>query len=172
MIEFCLLTGCRTREMLRLEWNDVDWEGSWIHFRNIKTAHDRVVAMWLELRMLLNNLRRFEGSSHVFPNPKTGKPFGHYSTGYSRSFPQFPRKPWKVVCERANLTDSLATPHTFRRTVGTILAKNLGLQADAEILGHSDPSITRRYAGVLSETYDRAAQVLETSLAKANDSLK
>ncbi len=108
----------------------------------------------------------------IFPNPKTGKPFGHASREYERFFPQSPRKAWEIIAKRANLTDRLATPYTFRRTAGTILAKDLGLQGAAEILDHSELSTTRCYVGVVSETHDRAAQVLETSIRRANDARK
>jgi integrase len=38
------------------------------------------------------------------------------------------------------------TPHTFRRTVGTLVAHEAGLDAAREQLGHSDPSVTyQRY---------------------------
>ena len=38
------------------------------------------------------------------------------------------------------------TPHTLRRTVGTLVAHEAGLDATREQLGHSDPSVTyQRY---------------------------
>jgi integrase len=37
-----------------------------------------------------------------------------------------------------------ATPHTLRRTVGTLVAHEVGLDAAREQLGHSDPSLTWR----------------------------
>jgi integrase len=166
MIEFCLLTGCRTREMLLLTWDAVDFEGSRIHFHNTKTKHDRFVIMSMELRRLLSNLPRL--SEYVFPNPKTGQPYGHFSERYGKLFPQFPRKAWEMIRKRAGLTDTLATPYTFRRTAATVLAKSLGLHEAAEILGHADIKTTMIYAKVVSETYNQAAEILETKLRKAN----
>lgn len=34
------------------------------------------------------------------------------------------------------------TPHTMRRTVGTLIAHEAGLDAARDVLGHSDPSVT------------------------------
>ena len=48
---------------------------------------------------------------------------------------------------RAALTGTVlegVTPHTLRRTVGTLLAHEAGLDAVREQLGHSDPSLTWR----------------------------
>jgi integrase len=167
MIEFCLLTDCRTAEMLCLRWEDVDFEGSRIHFRNTKTAVDRFVKMGLELRRLLYNLPRFEGCEWVFPSPRILRPYGHTSKKYQRFLPQFPRKVWNTIRKRAMLTDKAAVPYGFRRTSATILAKNLGLHEAQEILGHSDIATTRRYAAVVADTYDRAAEVLEERVSRA-----
>ena len=38
-----------------------------------------------------------------------------------------------------------ASPHTLRRTVGTLVAHSAGLDAARDILGHRDPSVTARH---------------------------
>lgn len=166
MIEFCLLTGCRTAEMLLLKWADVDFEGDRIHFRHTKTAHDRFVKMGRELRRLLYDLVRAEGCDYVFPNPITLRPYGHWSKKYKRFIPSFPRKAWSEIKKRAEITDREAVPYTFRRTAATILAKSLGLHEAREILGHSSITTTQKYAAVTSDTYDKAAEVLERRVVK------
>lgn len=169
MLEFCLLTGSRTAEMLMLKWEDVDFDGSRIHFRNTKTAQDRFVKMGIALRRLFYDLPRFEGCDYVFPNPLTKRPYGHYSKKYGRFIPGFPRKVWQKIRKQAMLTDAGAVPYTLRRTAATILAKNLGLHEAQEILGHANISTTRKYAAVTSDTYDRAAEVLEGSIKNERD---
>ena len=37
------------------------------------------------------------------------------------------------------------TPHTLRRTVGTVVAHQAGLDPARDLLGHRDPSITARH---------------------------
>ena len=37
------------------------------------------------------------------------------------------------------------SPHTLRRTVGTLVAHNVGLDAARDVLGHRDPSVTARH---------------------------
>ncbi len=40
------------------------------------------------------------------------------------------------------------SPHTLRRSVGTLVAHQRGLDAARDLLGHSDPSVTfRHYTG-------------------------
>ena len=38
-----------------------------------------------------------------------------------------------------------ASPHTLRRTVGTLVARSAGLDAARDVLGHRDPSVTARH---------------------------
>ncbi len=47
-----------------------------------------------------------------------------------------------VVADTAFAGDS---PHTLRRTVGTLVAHSAGLDAARDILGHRDPSVTARH---------------------------
>lgn len=51
----------------------------------------------------------------------------------------------------ATMNDPLlrgTTPHTLRRSVGTLVAHECGLDAARDLLGHSDPSVTfRHYTG-------------------------
>ena len=37
------------------------------------------------------------------------------------------------------------SPHTLRRTVGTLVAHGAGLDAARDVLGHRDPSVTARH---------------------------
>ena len=37
------------------------------------------------------------------------------------------------------------SPHTLRRTVGTLVAHSVGLDAACDVLGHRDPSVTARH---------------------------
>ncbi|WHU45755.1 hypothetical protein QNM97_17245 [Gordonia sp. L191] len=58
------------------------------------------------------------------------------------------------------------TPKTFRKTVATILADEIGMEAAAEQLGHTSPEITRRHyvqrkkiTGDVRHVLDRLAPV-------------
>jgi integrase len=37
------------------------------------------------------------------------------------------------------------SPHTLRRTVGTLVAHSVGRDAARDVLGHRDPSVTARH---------------------------
>jgi integrase len=38
------------------------------------------------------------------------------------------------------------SPHTLRRTVGTLVAHSAGLDAARDVLGHRDPPVTARHS--------------------------
>lgn len=166
MLEFAVLTGCRTGEMLTLRWDDVDFGNSRIHFRNTKTSYDRFVAMGLRLRRLLHGVSKKEECEWVFPNPATGTPYGYYGAG-KRLKPAFPRTPWEKIVAKAGVLDRRAIPYALRHTAATIIAREHSLHEAAAILGHSSLETTRIYAQVASEAYERAATVLEDRLERA-----
>ncbi|WP_281363081.1 site-specific integrase [Changpingibacter yushuensis] len=61
------------------------------------------------------------------------------------------------------------TPHRFRRTAATAINEIGGLQLASELLGHSDPSITREHYIRRNETVDPiTAEFLENALGKAS----
>jgi integrase len=167
MIEFQLLTACRTGEMLLLKWEDVDFEGSRIHFRNTKTAQDRFVEMGIELRRLLVRLPRLAGCPWVFPNLATKEPYGYPSKAKGQYKPQFPRKAWQKIVKRAGLIDRGAIPYALRHTAATVIARDHSLNEAKAILGHSDLKTTLRYAQVASDAFSRAATLLEDLLKQA-----
>ncbi|MEW2011047.1 tyrosine-type recombinase/integrase [Microbacterium sp. NPDC078814] len=53
------------------------------------------------------------------------------------------RRQLRDVMERAGIPD--VTPHRFRRTAATAINEIGGLQLASELLGHSDPAITREH---------------------------
>ena len=45
----------------------------------------------------------------------------------------------------AGTASARVSPHTLRRTVGTLVAHSAGLDAARDVLGHRDPSVTARH---------------------------
>lgn len=56
--------------------------------------------------------------------------------------------------DRAGVPD--VTPHRFRRTAATAINEIGGLQLASELLGHSDPAITREHYIRRNETVNPA----------------
>jgi integrase len=166
LLEFLLLSGCRPREVLLLEWRDIDWQMSRVHLRNTKVGHDRIIAMGMRLRQVLTSIPRLS-DTWVFVNPQTLKPYGHTSKRFNIFRPTFPEKMWRRVLQQAGITDPDVTVYCFRRTAATLLAKQLGLHEAARVLGHVNLSTTTRYAAVTSDVYDKAAELLEEKVRQA-----
>lgn len=77
------------------------------------------------------------------------------------------RRQLRDVMEQAGVPG--VTPHRFRRTVATVINENGGLQLASELLGHSDPAITREHYIRRNETVDPAtAGVLELAFGRAS----
>lgn len=51
----------------------------------------------------------------------------------------------KLCCVVADTPLAGVTPHTLRRTVGTLVAHGAGLDAARDVLGHRDPSVAARH---------------------------
>lgn len=60
------------------------------------------------------------------------------------------RRQLRDVMEKAGVAD--VTPHRFRRTAATAINESEGLQLASELIGRSDPSITRQYYVRRNET--------------------
>lgn len=58
------------------------------------------------------------------------------------------------------------TPHTLRRTVGTLVAHEVGLDAAREQLGHSDPSVTYQHYVAARRVGPDLRQVLDRFFAR------
>jgi len=138
LIAFMAGTGCRIEEARSLPWSEVDLTTGTCNLLGTKTktsARTVTLPKWLLRRMK----RRAEVGTEglVFPSPAhTGKP----------------EIPWdqsnSAIAVRKVLDDSghgWAVPHTFRRTVATLLhEQGAPLRRISDQLGHADPSMTAR----------------------------
>lgn len=74
------------------------------------------------------------------------------------------RRQLRDVMDKAGVAD--VTPHRFRRTAATAINEIGGLQLASELLGHSDPSITREHYIRRNETVNPiTAEFLEQGTA-------
>jgi integrase len=145
-------TGVRISEALALRWEDVDLTAKTVMVRGTKNASSkRLLSLpdWLAERL---SERAEHGGSRglVFPSPGTGDVAK-------------PRDRRNVARVLRDVLDEAgcpwATPHTFRRTVASLLDEaGMPLALAANQLGHSDPSMTARvYLGRRGSTAAAAA---------------
>lgn len=73
---FAILTAGRSGEVRGATWAEIDLDAStWtIPGDRMKTEREHRVPLSNEAAGLLRDLPRFEGSEHVFPSPRTGRP--------------------------------------------------------------------------------------------------
>ena len=128
-----LNTGCRTGELLTLQWKNVDIDRKYFIVRNSlsknkKTVYKPINNQALEVFQDLPNVH----GEWVFYNPKTNF---HYKTF---------RRAWLWALERSGLDCRM---HDLRHTFASLLVSNgVPIYHVSQLLGHSDTKITQRYA--------------------------
>jgi integrase len=162
VIATALFSGLRLMELLGLRWQDVDFDGGYLHVRNqlgrdgalkpLKTeASSRDVVIFPELASLL---RRHKAAS------KFSQPHHHVFTG-SEGTPMHWRNVEHRGFDKALTTAKLDTGrdrkpvlHDCRHTFASMLiAGGMDVTFVSRQLGHSSPAIT---LGIYSHLYDKA----------------
>ncbi len=137
------LTGCRRSEIVKLNWAEVDLNGSCLRLADSKEgASVRPIGLCVVER-LEQRLRSKEGS-YVFPGRDAEKPFGYFQNR------------WKRIFDGSPLAD--VTPHILRHSFASI-ANDLGFTevTIAALIGHAKGSITGRYIHTLDTALIMAA---------------
>ncbi len=134
VLEFLYHSGWRSREVTKLEWQDVDVEGGMVRLRreNNKTKKVRMLPLIGELQNVIERRlteRRID-CPYVFH--RNGKPV--------KSF----RKAWNKACEAVGQPDLV--PHDMRRSATRNFRKaGLSENEGMAMTGHLTNSIYRRY---------------------------
>lgn len=159
-VDLVLGTGCRIGEALALRWIDLDLESATptAHIRGtiVEPRRDYVPALHRQsmtksrtdrililpghvVNVLQDRSERVGGGDPEDPVFATGR-------GNWVSPANIRTRLRKAVAADDELRGT--TPHTLRRTVGTLIAHEVGLDAARDQLGHSDPSVTfQHYVG-------------------------
>lgn len=154
IVDLFLATGARIGELLALRWtDDVDLDAGTVTLsgtivmsdtkpsRPIRQAFPKgkkprvlVLPKFAVDALLRRRVAVDVANVHdaVFP-----------STAGTWRDPGNVRKQLRKVLPDAGL--EWVTPHTFRKTVGTVIANEEGLRAGADYLGHSDERVTERH---------------------------
>lgn len=143
-VTLLLLTGCRLREVLRLQWKDVS--GNRLLLEDSKTGPKTV---WLgsDARAVIDSLPRIRDNPWLFWNQRFRKPMGdlhHY---------------WDHIRKKAGLRG--VRLHDLRHTFASHAAMNKEtLPMIGRLLGHRNPQSTSRYAHLDDEhLLDAAEQI-------------
>lgn len=159
LLAFLVFTGCRPIEAFKLNWSDVNFEKSWVVFRETKNGQDRGVALHpcaIEALSAIKGKR--EG--RVFRTHR-GEPYadrdegaGQIKTAWAAScrragFAQIDPKTAKARKKRILWDGEPLVPYSLRHTCATwLLIAGVQEQIKDEIMGHASSSMGRRYAHV------------------------
>ena len=146
-------TGMRIGELCALRWRDVDFTegmitcGAGPDFQT-KSGHERAVPMTDEARDLLTQLRsEREGGGYVLRGVKGGKLNKTYASKQFKKYVRLAKLPERI------------TFHSLRHTAASWMVQNgAPLPMVQAILGHSDASVTQKYAHHSPDALKRTMQ--------------
>lgn len=143
---FLLSSGCRFNEVLSAKWSDVDLEKRVFVVRasNSKSKRLRSVPLNDSAIDVLNKLDTAGKFEHLFINRLTGNPYTSVT------------KVWQRLRLKAGLPHLRL--HDLRHQFASFLVNGgRTLYEVQQILGHSDPKVTMRYAHLSSKSLQDAA---------------
>jgi integrase len=122
MIQFSIETAVRQGELLKIKYQDIDFNKCLLHLNDTKNSEDRVIPLSNKAIMILKSLpRRFDGK--VFP----------YTKDSLRSW-------WDTAKRKAKIKDFRW--HDLRRVAcSRLFEKGLGVEQVQAISGHKDPTL-------------------------------
>lgn len=149
-------TGMRLSEILGLRWEEVDIKGKSINLpaKRTKNKRDREVRLNKSMIDLLEKLKlKKKDKEFVFPNPKTGKPYGKYIS-----------HTWHRLLKKCEINNP-GRFHDMRRTFITMAARaGAGIKDIQDQVGHKDPSTTLRiYAQATTEGKQKVVDLVNFS---------
>ena len=154
LIILALNTAMRKNELLSLRWNDIDFGSGVIHIKESKTSKTRKIPINPVVEKTLKSIKR--QGEFVFHNPETGTRISDF------------QRPFKSACETAKIEDLRI--HDLRHTAATFMVMGgIDLVTVAEILGHSDIKMTRKYCHPTPENKKRAVNVLASIFGAGED---
>lgn len=154
---FLLSTGCRLNEVLSACWSHIDKEKRVFRVTasNSKSKRLRAVPLNDSAIEVLEQLPTEGVYEHLFINMKTKKPYVNIS------------KIFNEIRVKAGLPH--LTIHSLRHQAAShLINSGSSLYIVQQILGHSDPSVTQRYAHLsmksLSDASDKASAIIKGAM--------
>jgi len=153
MMLLALFTGARRGEILRLKWDDIDFQRGFITLREPKGGTDQTIPLPDDARELLKNRPRRDGSAYVFPGRKIKGQEERPRADAAKSF--------RAIRAAAGLPASFRPMHGLRHTFASMLASSgeVDLYTLQRLLTHKSPMMTARYAHLRDETLKAASNV-------------
>jgi integrase len=146
-MKMALFTGMRRGELFKLQWQDVDFERSFIHIRGPKGGVDQKIPLNQAARELLES-HPHTGSEFVFPG-RGGNQRADINKQVTR------------IKAAAGLPKDFRALHGLRHVYASMLASSgqVDLYTLQKLLTHKSAAMTQRYAHLRDEALHRAADL-------------
>jgi len=166
LIHFFLETGFRDEETAYAKWTDIDFEQHSINVhpkpeynwtpKDGEAREQDIVLQDRFIKRMKARQKRHPGSILIFPT-ETNRPNMHLIKIVQR------------VAKKAGIIDKRITLHAFRRTFGTMVAKEYGIEQARIWLGHSDIETTQRYIAADEMTTEHSRKMVKKMFAAIGD---
>jgi integrase len=146
-IRLLLLTGARRNEITQARWEYIDWGKKILLVPVSKTGRPRAITLNTAAMELLQSIAPIAGNPFVFPSTVTGRPCP------SLHFP------WLRIRREADLVG--VRLHDLRHSFASFLVNGgVSLYVVQNLLGHTQPRMTQRYAHLAQQTLGNAAEIV------------
>ena len=150
-VRLLVLTGCRSREILGLRWNQVDLDHNCLRLPDTKTG-PRTVVLPAPARVLLADAPRDRDCPFVLPGHKRGKSLTTLRPG------------WSDITKRAGL-DGLRVHDLRHAFASTAAVGRESLLIIGAMLGHTELETTKKYSHLSVEPVEAAAERTAATIA-------
>jgi len=150
-IRLLIFTGARLREILDLQWTDIDLERGLLFLRDSKTGKKTLV-LSAAAQEIINDLPRI--GNYVIAGNDPEKPRSDL------------KGPWELVSGHAGLNGLRL--HDLRHTYASVgVGGGMGLPIIGKLLGHTHSKTTERYAHLAVDPLRHATNAIGARIASA-----
>jgi integrase len=159
VMKLALFTGMRASEILKLTWEDIDFERGFIRIRDPKGKKTETIPLNESAQEVLESLKG--ESPFVFPGKK-GK---HWVDIHNQT---------RRIADKAGLPKSFRPLHGLRHVYASMLASSgeVDLYTLQKLLTHKNPMMTQRYAHLRDETLRKASNLAGSLVSEVMNSKK
>jgi integrase len=152
-VRLLILTGARLREVLHLQWEQIDTERG-IAFLSDSKSGRKPLFLSGPAQAVLSSLPRLGDNRYVIAGANAGAPRADL------------KRPWCAIARCAGLEHFRI--HDLRHSFASVGAgASLGLPIIGKLLGHSQSQTTARYAHLDADPMHRAAETIGAAIAAA-----
>ena len=154
-IRLLIYTGARVSEIRTARWDEFDEQGSCLRLADSKTGRKEISLPEPALEVL-RGIERQAGNPYIITGPRPEEPLGNIY------------KPWYIIRALAGL-EGLRL-HDLRHTFASYaVSSNMSLRMLGDLLGHTQPATTQRYAHLHTDPKRSAANIIASTLEAAMD---